>query len=62
MRNLNNLGRLYLAMRDDVPYVECAAPERGVCYVGATFVADAKPESAALVRRVIERWYHRPRE
>ena len=53
--------RLYLAMRNDDLYDECAGLERDLCYVRAAFVADAIPASAALAKPVIDSWYHGPR-
>ena len=53
-------GRLYVAMRDDELYDECTGRERGLCYVRAAFVAEARTESAVLAEPVISRWYYGP--
>ena len=49
---------LYLLMRDEALYDECAGPEQGQCCVTAAFVAGADPEAAALAEPVITRWYY----
>lgn len=54
-------ARLYLTMRDEALYDECAGSERDLCYVMAAFVSEASPESAALAETVITRWYYGPR-
>ena len=54
-------ARLYLSMRDEALYDECAGSETGLCYLIAAFVADANPEAANLAEPVITRWYYGPR-
>ena len=49
---------LYLLSRTDDPKDQCEGVDLGVCHVGAAFKHDGTAETAAIVDKLLARWYH----